>query len=335
MLSDSFQRLYCDAAVFEPFSIGHHVSFARVLPFQPDDPVTDDLRLLGAEAAHLADRNDLTRGEIIDAYARCGLMPAEEAARVKSVIDFYGVDFFDLMGLVYANAGRYICALRWYRECIRALETSGPVADLDREDVYASVGYCLYALGLFEEAVAWTKSCVGQILAADVNCEAFLDEQAQLVGGRLLAVERAAGRTRYTLSASDPAQAGQSTPRLKAALRALAPNHESYIDWIGADASLPPYLVADEMRDGDFESLFYPPKVRRDGSDLPRHRMNLLFAACAQADAFVEQGRDREARQLLSEAAALEPPAEIIREKLKSLNKATEPGDETRTSQLP
>jgi hypothetical protein len=33
-----------------------------------------------------------------------------------------GADFFDLMGLVYASAGMYICALRWYREFIRELE---------------------------------------------------------------------------------------------------------------------------------------------------------------------------------------------------------------------
>jgi hypothetical protein len=334
MRSDSFQRLYCDAAVFEPFSTAHPISFARVLPFQPDDPVMDDPGLLGAEAAHLADRNDLTRGEVIDAYARCGLLPADEAAHVKSVIDLYGADFFELMGLVYANAGMYICALRWNRECIRGLETPGSGAERDCDDLYESIGYGLYALGLFEEAIAWTKSCVGSRLTADVNCEALLDDEAQQAGGRLLAVERAAGRARYTLSALDPAQAGQSTPRIKAALRAVAPAQECHIDWISAAAPLPPHLISAESpagaappgeaqrsEDGSTgcEPLFYPLIARRDGSDLPRHKMNLVFALCAQADALVEMGRPGEARPLLSEAALLEPAAAFIQDRLKAL----------------
>ena len=133
MFSDGFQRLYCDASVFEPFSTSHPVSFGRVLPFQPEDPVMDDAGLLGAESAHLAGPNNLTRGGIIDAYARCGLLSTEDAGHVKSVLDLYAADFFDLMGLVYANAGMHICALRWYRECIRGLEAprSGPQPGLD------------------------------------------------------------------------------------------------------------------------------------------------------------------------------------------------------------
>jgi len=49
MFSDGFQRLYSDASVFEPVSSIHPVSFARVLPFQPEDSVMDDAGLLGAE----------------------------------------------------------------------------------------------------------------------------------------------------------------------------------------------------------------------------------------------------------------------------------------------
>jgi tetratricopeptide (TPR) repeat protein len=323
MLSDGFQRLYCDATVYDPFSELHPINFARVLPFQSQDPVVDDERLIGAEAAHLADRNELTRREVIDAYARCGLLSAEEASHVKSAIDLYGADFFELMGLVYANAGMYICALRWYREFIREAEALGVTA-LDDEGVDASVGYCLYALGLFEEAIAWTKSCIGPRLLADIHCETLLDQEAQQVGGRLRAVERAAGRTRYTLSASDPASASQATPQLKAALKTLAPGQEIYMDWIGADASLPTYLAANEPRTGDEplpegEALFDSFKVVRDASDLPRHKMNLLFATCAQADALVESGHPAEARQLLSEAALLEPAAGFIRNKIQVL----------------
>jgi hypothetical protein len=34
-LSDGFQRLYCDATVFDGFSAFHPISFSRVLPFHP------------------------------------------------------------------------------------------------------------------------------------------------------------------------------------------------------------------------------------------------------------------------------------------------------------
>jgi hypothetical protein len=324
MFSDGFERLYCDASVFEPFSTSHPVSFARVLPFQPDDPVVDDPGLLGAEAAHLAARNDLTRGEVIDAYARCGLLSAEDAANVKSVIDLYGADFFDLMGLVYANAGMSICALRWYREFIRELEAQGPEAAMDSEGVYASVGYCLYALGLFEEAIAWTKSCVGPRLTADAICEALLDYEAQRAGGRLRGVERVGFRTRYTLSATDPATAGESTPQLKAALKTFAPGQEFHLDWITEDASLPASLEsieapADDESSPGHEPLFEPVKIVRDISSLPRHKLNLIFASHAWAEVLYEKNFFMPARQLLYEAVLLEPSAAFIQSRLRTL----------------
>lgn len=56
--SGGFEQLYCDAAVFDPFSALHPISFRRVLPFQAGDPVVDDQCLLGAEQAHFTERND-------------------------------------------------------------------------------------------------------------------------------------------------------------------------------------------------------------------------------------------------------------------------------------
>ena len=308
-LSDGFQRLYCDATVFDGFSAFHPISFSRVLPFQAQDPVVDDQRLIGAEEAHLADRNDMTRREVIEAYSRCGLLTEEDAASLKSVIDFFGADFFEVMGEVYANAGMFICALRWYRECIALLETQGPNPNLDGDSIHASVGYCLYALGLFAEAMAWSKSCIGPRPTADAVCEALIDYEAQLVGGRLLAIERAAGRTRYTVSAFDPAQASQSFARLKPALSEVAPVKEIYIDWVSSEAPAP------EIQPGG-----YPFKVERDASDLPRHKMNLIFATCGQADALVEKGHTTEAKRLLLEAAMLEPAAGFIRDRIKELD---------------
>jgi tetratricopeptide (TPR) repeat protein len=308
--SDGFQRLYCQASAYAPFSTFHPISFARVLPFQPQDQVVDDERLIATEQAHLADRNVNTRREVIEAYAGCGLLPDEDADNVKSVIDFYdGADFFELMGLVYANAGIHICALRWYHEFIRDLETQTPNSCSDQESIYASVGYCLYSLGLFAEAISWSKSCIGPDQLTDVVCQALLGYEMKLVGGTALAIERAAGRTRHTVSAPvEAAQASESTARLEAAMKAFAPAQEIYFDWTNQDTPRP-----------ETQPEGYPFRVERDASDLPRHKMNLIFATCGQADALVEKGHPVEAKRLLFEAAILEPEASFVWDRIKSL----------------
>jgi tetratricopeptide (TPR) repeat protein len=308
-LSDGFQRLYRDATVFEGFSAFHPISFSRVLPFQAEDLVVDDERLIGAEEAHLADRNDMTRREVIEAYSRCGLLAKEDAANLISVVDYFGADFFELMGEVYANAGMFICALRWYREYIAELETKCPDSNLDNQSVYAGVGYCLYALGLFPEAMAWSKSCIGPRPTADAVCEALIDYEAQLAGGRIVGIERVGFRTRYTVSAFDPAQASQSGSRLIVAMREVAPFEEIYIDWVSSEAPAP------EIKPGG-----YPFKVEVDATDLPRHKMNLLFATCGQVDALIEMGYTAEAKRLLFEAAVLESEAGFIQDRIKELN---------------
>jgi hypothetical protein len=309
--SDSFQRLYCDAAVFDVFSTRNPISLKRALPFQPQDRVVDDPYLINAELAHLADKNDATRSAVIDAYARCGLLSDTDAANVKSVIDFFGVDFFDLMGLVYANAGIYICALRWYREHIAELETQDPDSRSDIKSVYASVGYSLYALGMFEEAIAWTKSCIGPRLVTDTACRALIEYEARQANGRLLATERSSSdrqiRTRYTIAVPDPSLASQIGPPLKAALETLAPFQESYLSWVSNAA--PPLPIQEG----------YPFRIERDNGNFPRHKMNLLFATCGQADALIAGGFVSEARRLLSEAAVLEPNASFIQERIQML----------------
>jgi tetratricopeptide (TPR) repeat protein len=309
--SSGFERLYCDATVFASFSAFHPISFARVLPFQAQDRVVDDRHVIHAEEAHLADRNDATRQRIVDAYFDCGLLQEAEAVNLKGIIDFFAADFFELMGLVYANAGMFICALRWYREFIQHLESQVPDAGsrMDSDGIHASVGYCLYSLGLFEEAISWSKSCIGPRQASDLVCRALIGYEAQLAGGTILAVERVGPRTRYTVSAlAEAAQASEATARLKTAIQASAPFEEIYMDWLSHDA-LPP----------EIQSEGYPFRVERDAGDLPRHKMNLIFATCARADALVESGYAAEAKQLLLEAAMLEPAASFVWERLKAL----------------
>jgi hypothetical protein len=200
VLSEDFQRLYCDATVFADFSAWHPIRFTRVLPFQAADPVEDDSRLLAAEAVHRAQPNAATRLAVVEAFGQRGLLPTEDVASLKPVVGDFDAEFFELMGEVYANAGMFICALRWHREYLADLEAQPPGTRSDHEDVYASVGYCLYSLGLFAEAIAWTKSCIGPDLIEVTVGSALTDYQAQLLGGRLLATERATNRTRYTAS---------------------------------------------------------------------------------------------------------------------------------------
>src|SRR6267154_1421520 len=218
-LSDGFQRLYCDATVFASFSSLHPISFARVLPFQAQDLLMDDQRLIDAEEAHLADRNDNTRRDVIDAYAKCGLLPEVEADNLRSVIGYFGADFFELMGLVYANAGMFICALRWYRELIQELETQTPNSCSDTESVYASVGYCLYSLGLFEEAISWSKSCIGPRPMADALCRGLIAYELEQDLSAIQTIERCGVRIRYTISAPPPADVAQTVSHLKAAMK--------------------------------------------------------------------------------------------------------------------
>lgn len=311
VFSAAFQGLYCEPSAFVPFSSVHPISFHRILPFQAQDVVMDEPALLSAEAAHLVDPNDLTRGEVIEAYARFGLCSAEEADQVKSVIDDYGADFFGLMGTVYANEDMYLCALRWYGEFIRRLEFAGRDAgpQPDSDGVHASVGYCLYSLGLYEEAIAWSKSCLGPDHLLDVACRALVGYEAQLAGGALLAVERVRLGTRYTISApAEEGQAREATARLQTALSGLAPGQAFYFDWVNPGA---PFPVS--VPEG------WPFRNERDASELPRHRMNLIFAACGWADALSEHGHADEAMRLLHEAALLEPEAGFILERINAL----------------
>jgi|ERR1051326_379370 tetratricopeptide (TPR) repeat protein len=307
-LSEDFQRLYCDDALFGAFCALHPISFTRVLPFQAEDPIMDNRGLLAAETRHLANPNEVTRLAVAEAFGQCGLLSASDVASLELVIDPFETDFFEFMGEVYANAGMFICALRWYREFIADLEAHRPNTASDSESVYASVGYCLYSLGLYPEAIAWSKSCIGPRQTADTVTRALINYEAQLQGGCVQAIERMSSRIRYTVSTFDPAQTVQLTPRLKLAITTLAPFQEVYIDWINADAPAP------KIQPGD-----YPFQAERDGGALTRHRMNLIFALCAQADALTDRGYAAEAKQLLFEAALLEPEAGFVRDRLHGL----------------
>jgi len=308
-LSPAFQALYCNPAVFASFSNFHPISFARVLPFQADDVVKDDHQLLYAEEALLAGASDETKLKVVETFARCGLLPESEAANLRPVIDFFGADFFELMGDVYANARMFRCALRWYRELVRHLESSGnPEFRTDFEDVYASVGYCLHALGLFEEAIAWSKACIGPRQMADSVSRALIAYEAEPGGGALQTIQRVGSRVRYTVSAFDAAFTSQSTPRLKATMKAVAPFHEVYMDWV-----TPEWKVPEPLAEG------YPFQPEFDATTLVRHRMNLIFATCGRADALIAKGFREEAKRLLNEAAMMEPAAECVEERIRAL----------------
>ena len=305
-MSENFQRLYCDARAFEGYSALHPVDFKRVLPVQAGDPVVDDARLVAAEAALLADPNEMTRLAVVDAFARCNLLPASDAANLKPVIDYYNADFFELMGEVYANAGMFICALRWHRELIAVLEEQCPDMASDRENVYAGVGYCLYSLGLYPEAISWSKSCIGPSQTADTVNRAVINYEASEQGGSIRGIERSSNRTRYTVGALDPGRASQLTPRLKQAMTTFAPFQEVHVDWISSRAPVP-----------EVQPEGYPFEAERDDGVPTRHRMNLIFALCGQADELTAKGFIAEAKRFLIEASLLEPRAEFVLNRLK------------------
>ncbi len=306
--SAGFQQLYCNEAIFAEFSVLHPVSFRQVLPFRPQDAALDDEGLVEAELAHLSSRNDATRTAVVEAYRRCGLFSEEEADQLKPVVDYFDIEFFELMGEVYANAGMFICALRWYHESIAELESRCPTLRSDCEGVYASVGYCLYAMGLFAEAIAWSKSCIGPRQTADMVSRTLIGYEAQRAGGALLATERSGNRTRYTASAMDLSGEAEAAARLKAMLKSFAPFQEIHLSWVGRDATAPAA-----------GSEGYPFGVELDGGELIRHKMNLIFATCGQADALAAQGYHAEARRLLYEVAMVEPQADFVWERIKRL----------------
>jgi len=270
--------------------------------------VVDDPYLLYAEEEHLAERNEHTRRGVVDAYLNGGLLQEGEAQNLRSASDFFDDDFFDLMGLVYANAGMFRCALRWQREAIAHLEAARPDSCSDTGSVYASVGYCLYSLGLFEEAISWSKSCIGPRPVSEAISQALISYEAELGGGAIRMVERSGPRTKYTVTSFDPAHSSSVSPRLKAAIKAYAPFQEVYIDWVSPEKPGP-----------GIQPGGYPFRSEFDGGSLVRHKMNLIFATCGQADALVERGYVLEARRLLWEAAMLEPEAQIVRERLRAL----------------
>jgi hypothetical protein len=307
LLSNDFKGLYCDASVFDSFSGLHPICFRRVLPFQTRDELVDDRHLIHAEATHLTARTDDSRRRIVEEYTRCGLLQQADAVHLQEAIAFFGTDFFEMMGLAYANAGMFRCALRWYREVIAELESQNPHLRSDQESVYASVGYGLYSLGLFAEAISWTKSCIGPQPMADALCQAVIAYEVNPSGGVIHAIERSGSRTRYTISAPEPADVGQKVLQLKEALKNLSPFQEVYIDWI-----------RDETPSPGVPAEGYPFKAEVDAGSLVRHKMTLIFAICSQADALREKGYDLEAKRLLAEAAMLEPEAGMVWERLRA-----------------
>ena len=77
---------------------------------------------------------------------------------------------------------------------------------------------------------------------------------------------------------------------------------------MSTDTSFPSCFDSDAST-ADSEPLFDPIKIVREGSDLPRHKLNLLFASSARAEALIESGDVSQAKQLLIEAALVEPAA--------------------------
>jgi tetratricopeptide (TPR) repeat protein len=271
----------------------------------------DDQQLINSEETQLADNSNESRLRLVEEYLRCGLLEDGDAVNLRASIDFYHADFFELMGDVYANAGMFRCALRWHREMIRDLEARPANSRLDAEDVYASVGYCLYSLGLFAEAICWTKSCIGPGAISDAVCQGLIAYEVEAAGGLIQRLDRSGTRIRYTINAPAPADVRQRAERLKEAMEALVPFQDVYIDWMN-----------DATRRSEIGPAIegYPFRAELDAGSLVRHKMNLIFATCGYADELVGKGYKLEAKRLLSEVALLERQARLVWERLELLN---------------
>jgi len=91
-------------------------------------------------------------------------------------------------------------------------------------------------------------------------------------------------------------------------MAAFIPFRDIYIDVVPHGSTEP-----------ELEPDGYPFRVERDSGSLPRHKMNLIFATCGQADALLQGGYVAEAKRLLLEAAMLEPAAAFVRERIEAL----------------
>jgi hypothetical protein len=91
-------------------------------------------------------------------------------------------------------------------------------------------------------------------------------------------------------------------------MKEFAPFQEVYLNWIGKEEPGP------EIQPGG-----YPFMAELDGGSLVRHKMNLLFATCGQADELIEKGYLVEAKRLLSEAAMLEPNTAVVQDRMTAL----------------
>jgi hypothetical protein len=115
---------------------------------------------------------------------------------------------------------------------------------------------------------------------------------------------------RYTVrSRLSPIDAVRSIGRLKRSMGVIAPFQEIWFDWIVPKPSTP-----------WTENSASPFRAEFDVGSLPRHKTNLIFAACGLVDALMQKGYKLEAKRFLCEAMLLEPNAKIVRERLRALS---------------
>jgi tetratricopeptide (TPR) repeat protein len=231
-----------------------------------------------------------------------------DARNLKSIVEDE-FDFIEEMGLVYANAGIYRCALRWHHELIAMLESENSSHRSDDCNVYAHVGYCLYSLGLFQEAIAWSRSCIGITPMEEAICHALIDYESQINGGMIRMVERSGSRVRYTVNSTDPIKSCHINKRLADAFQKYVPFIMLVeVDWINQEA--------DNDKTSPKEFIFKP---EYGGGIYQNHKRNLIFSLCALAETLVNNGCINEAKRLLQEAAMLEPEVTFIWERIKNL----------------
>lgn len=311
LFSPDFTQIYCDDKSFRSFSYLHPINLGGVLPFKKKDRILDEPSVVRAEVDLLENPSNDTRAKVISAYTSENFLDDATAKGLLEFIDFFDTDFYELIGELYSNAGMFRCALRWYHEYIRQTETTENTAS-DLDAAYASVGYCLYSLGLYSECIAWTKSCMGAWPFFDSIAKAVLRTHFGIREKVEVKTERAWNSTLWTVRGrfkpSELERFSVRAERIAEFLQTVIPRHRVRVN-------------VEDNYPGPFtsESHGYPFNPHFDGNPSSRHKMNFLISSFSFAEVLVANGQTAEATGLLREALEIEPEAVFVRKKLETL----------------
>lgn len=314
--SHEYEQIYCNPELFINFCADPPINLSTILPFEPDDIFIDAPNLLQAEQAILVGVSDKTINRVLEAYVKNNFICEEDRANLQAFSDYFDEDFYEVIGTLYSNIGKYKCALRWYHEFIRYFEKKKEWYSLSEDEVYASVGYCLYALGFYGLSIVWTKYCISSKLEADLVSSGAIGMQCELLGTHFRKIERVAAAQKFTISGKKSnlshaiGKKGRKAEFIKNYLERLIPNFRVILTYIEERDPKDNILIKPQS---------YPFRPEFDGSAYPIHKTNLILSLYSEAITLAELGYIRKAKRLLGEGLTIEPNCGFILEMFENL----------------